>query len=490
MEKQNAAEKSTDKNRIYVAIDLKSFYASVECVEMGLNPLTTNLVVADSSRTEKTICLAVSPSLKKYGIPGRARLFEVIQKCKEVKSRTGQEVGYIIAPPRMQLYLDYSTKIYEIYLKYISPEDIHVYSIDEVFMDVTDYLGLYRKEDKTVMNARELAMKMIQDVYEQTGITATAGIGTNLYLAKVALDIVAKHVEPDKNGVRVATLNEMLYRQMLWEHRPLTDFWRIGRGISKKLEANGMYTMGDIARVSLSESGYGSGEDILFKLFGVDAELLIDHAWGIEPCTMADIKNYKPENNSISTGQVLCSGYPFEKGRMIVREMVELQVLELVGKGLVTDAVTLHIGYDREEISPDYNGAFTLDPYGRTVPKPAHGSCRLKEHTASTEKLIEAVLGIYDRVVEPSLYIKRINIAFGNVLPESKAAEQYVQLDLFTDYTHQSENKEKQEKERKLQEAMLHIQGRYGKNAILKGTNLQEGAKTIERNRQIGGHKA
>ena len=480
-----------ENEKTYVAIDLKSFYASVECVERGLDPLTTNLVVADESRTEKTICLAVSPSLKKYGIPGRARLFEVIQKCREVKATTGKEVSYIIAPPRMQLYMNYSSKIYEIYMKYISPEDIHVYSIDEVFMDVSKYLNLYYDEKGQPLSVHNLVNKMIKEVLAVTGITATAGIGTNMYLAKIAMDIVAKHSEADIDGVRIAELDEISYRQLLWEHRPLTDFWRVGRGISKRLEANGMYTMGDIARMSISNLGYGTGEDVLFELFGIDAELLIDHAWGIEPCTMEDIKNYKPSTSSISSGQVLSCGYDFDKCRIVVREMVELQVLDLVSKKLVTDSVTLDIGYDKEIGERKYNGPMALDHYGRTVPKPVHGSCKLKDHTSSTEKILDAVLGIYDRIVGRKLNVKRITITFGNVLDESKVKkEHFVQMDLFTDYAKLEEEKEKQERERKMQEAMIKIQGKYGKNAILKGTNLQEGATTIERNQQIGGHKA
>lgn len=480
-----------ENKKHYIAIDLKSFYASVECVERGLDPLTTNLVVADESRTEKTICLAVSPSLKKYGISGRARLFEVIQKCKEIKLSTGKEVSYIIATPRMQLYMNYSSKIYEIYMKYISPEDIHVYSIDEVFMDVSKYMKLYHNDKGQPLSVHDLVIKIIKEVFAETGITATAGIGSNMYLAKIAMDIVAKYSEADKDGVRIAELDEMSYRQLLWEHRPLTDFWRVGRGISKRLEANGMYTMGDVARMSVSNLGYGTGEDLLFELFGIDAELLIDHAWGIEPCTMEDIKNYKPSTNSISSGQVLSCSYDFDKCRIVVREMVELQVLELVAKKLVTDSVTLDIGYDKNIGQHKYNGPMALDHYGRTVPKPAHGSCKLKEHTSSTERIMEAVLAIYDRIVDRNLGVKRITLALGNVLDESKVeAEQFVQMDLFTDYTKLEEEKEKQKRERKLQEAMLKIQGKYGKNAILKGTNLQEGATTIERNQQIGGHKA
>lgn len=477
--------------RTYIAMDLKSFYASVECVERGLDPLTAKLVVADETRTEKTICLAVSPALKKYGISGRARLFEVIQKCREIKANTGEDVSYIIAEPRMQLYMDYSSKVYKTYLKYISPEDIHVYSIDEVFIDVTNYLKLYRGQGGTPISARELAEKLGREVFQTTGITATAGIGTNLYLAKVAMDILAKHEDGGESGIRVAQLDERSYRKLLWNHRPLTDFWRIGKGMRRKLELYGIYTMGDIAKLSVSQSGYVSGEEFLFQLFGVDAELLIDHAWGIEPCTMEDIKKYKPSTNSISSGQVLCSGYEYQKGRMIIREMVELQVLNLVKKDLATDSVTLDIGYDRETVSPEYDGPMTLDAYGRTLPKPAHGSYKLKKHTSSTEILIEAALRIYDRIMDRRLCMKRVTLAFGNVIAENKVSDtEFVQLDLFTDYGKQEEENEKRERERKMQEAMLKIQNRYGKNAILKGTNLEEGAKTISRNAQIGGHKA
>lgn len=487
--RQRRKEAKMEQNRSYIAIDLKSFYASVECVERGLDPMTTNMVIADESRTEKTICLAVSPSLKKYGIGGRARLFEVIQKCREHRIRTGEEIEYIIAPPRMRLYLEYSSRIYQVYLKYISPEDIHVYSIDEVFLDVTDYLQMYGGD--TPITARELAMRMIKDVLRTTGITATAGIGTNLYLAKVAMDIEAKHTEADEDGVRIAQLDEISYRKNLWEHRPLTDFWRIGRGISRKLEANGMFTMGDIARMSISSYGYMSGEDFLFKLFGVDAELLIDHAWGVEPCTMADIKRYKPSSNSVSSGQVLSCGYEYEKALIVVREMVEALVLDLVAKKLVTDSVTVDVGYDREQAGSDYRGEMALDAYGRTVPKPAHGSCKLKEHTSSTEVIVRAALDIFERTVHKGLLVRRMNIGFGNVLKEEQVAgERYEQLELFTDYGKVEEERAKQERERRMQEAMLKIQNRYGKNAILKGTNLEEGATTIERNHQIGGHKA
>lgn len=476
------------KERSYIAIDLKSFYASVECVERGLDPLTTNLVVADESRTEKTICLAVSPSLKKYGIPGRARLFEVVQKCREIKASTGKTVEYIAAVPRMQLYIDYSAKIYNTYLKYVSAEDIHVYSIDEVFIDVTDYLHLYKDESGKVLPAKKLAARMIKDVYYATGITAAAGVGTNLYLAKIAMDIVAKHVEEDEDGVRIAELDEDRYRRLLWEHRPLTDFWRIGRGIAKKLEKNGMFTMGDIARMSTTKIG----EDYLFKLFGVDAEILIDHAWGVEPCTMKDIKNYKPSANSLSSGQVLSCGYDFEKARIIVREMIELLVLELVSKRLVTDLVVLDIGYDRELTdSSSYDGEMVLDHYGRTAPKPVHGSYRLKEHTSMTSVLTDAVLDIYDRCVHRELRVKRVTVALCNIIDEKEdSTEIYEQLDLFTDYSKKEEDSKRLKKERNIQVAMLEVQGRYGKNAMLRGTNLQEGATTVERNRQIGGHRA
>jgi len=477
---------------IYIAIDLKSFYASVECVERGLDPLTTNLVVADASRTEKTICLAVSPSLKKYGIGGRARLFEVVQKCAEAKKRTGKEIPYIVATPRMQLYIDYSSRIYRTYLEFVGPEDIHVYSIDEVFIDLTDYLELYRKGDETNEQvAKKLAGEMVRRVYENTNITATVGIGTNLYLAKVAMDIVAKHVPGDENNVRMAYLDEILYREKLWNHTPLTDFWRIGRGLRKKLEENGMFTMGDIARFSMQTSSFGSGEDMLFRLFGVDAELLIDHAWGLEPCTMKDIKNYKPSANSVSSGQVLHCGYPYDKARIIIKEMVELSVLELVGKGQVTNSLTLDIGYDREFDESKYDGDITLDPYKRPVPKPAHGSKRFKHYTSSTKEIMEAAMAIFDRVVHPALLVRRVTVAFGNVLTvEEAGGTSYEQLDIFSIGVKSEEETIREEKEKRLQSAMLSIQGRYGKNAVLKGTNLEEGATTMERNRQIGGHKA
>lgn len=477
------------KERSYVAIDLKSFYASVECVERNLDPLTTNLVVADPSRTEKTICLAVSPSLKAYGIPGRPRLFEVVQKAKKAK------IDYIVATPRMALYMKYSTHIYEIYLRYIAKEDIHVYSIDEVFMDVTDYLMAYK------MTPQELAVEMIHEIYRETGITATAGIGTNLYLCKVAMDIVAKHAEPDENGVRIASLDEVSYRKLLWNHRPLTDFWRVGKGYQKKLEENGLFTMGDIARCSLGRESDFYNEDLLYRLFGVNAELLIDHAWGYEPVTMDFIKAYKPEVNSISSGQVLQCPYAFEKGKLIVKEMTDLLVLDLVEKKVVTDQLVLTIGYDIENLSdPErakmYRGEVTIDYYGRKIPKHAHGTINLKKPTSSTKQIMQAVMELYDRIVDRNLLIRRVTIVANRLVDEKEAMEEscYEQLDLFTDFEalkkEQEEDRKALEKERKLQEAMLSVKHRYGKNAILKGMNLEEGAMTMERNNQIGGHKA
>ena len=502
----------------YIAIDLKSFYASVECVERKLDPLTTNLVVADPGRTEKTICLAVSPSLKAYGIPGRARLFEVVQRVRDVNRErrnkapgrqfTGSscyapelaehpelELSYIVAPPRMAFYMEYSTTIYNIYLKYIALEDIHVYSIDEVFMDVTHYLKTYQ------MTARELASKIIQEILTSTGITATAGIGTNLYLCKVAMDIMAKHVAPGENGVRIAQLDEMSYRKYLWNHRPLTDFWRVGHGYQRKLEENGLFTMGDIARCSLGGPGDYHNEELLYHLFGVNAELLIDHAWGWEPVTIDMIKAYKPETNSLSSGQVLQCPYDFEKGKLIVREMTDLLVLDLVDKKLVTDQMVLSIGYDVEnllskEIRKNYKGEVTVDRYGRMVPKHAHGSANLNRQTSSTKLIMDAVMELYDRIVNPKLLIRRVTVVANHLVEESniKEAPVFEQMDLFTDY--EALNKEREEesarlkKERKLQEAMLAVKKKYGKNAILKGMNLEEGAMTIERNNQIGGHKA
>ena len=502
----------------YIAIDLKSFYASVECVERRMDPLTTNLVVADASRTEKTICLAVSPSLKAYGIPGRARLFEVVQRVREVnrerKSKapgrqfSGSscyapelaeypelEIAYIIAPPRMAFYLEYSTMIYNIYLKYIAPEDIHVYSIDEVFMDVTHYLKTYR------MTARELASRIIREVLASTGITATAGIGTNLYLCKVAMDIVAKHVPADENGVCIAELDEMSYRKYLWNHRPLTDFWRVGNGYQRKLEENGLYTMGDIARCSLGGDREYHNEELLYRLFGINAELLIDHAWGWEPVTMDLIKEYKPETNSLSSGQVLQCPYDFKKGKLIVREMTDLLVLDLVDKKLVTDQMVLTIGYDIEnladkKIRKGYKGEVTVDHYGRMVPKHAHGTANLNCQTSSTRLIMDAVMELYDRIVDPKLLIRRVTIVANHLVEETtvKDAPVFEQMDLFTDYAalekEQEEENTRMEKERKLQEAMLSVKKKYGKNAMLKGMNLEEGAMTIERNNQIGGHKA
>lgn len=509
-----------EKQRIYIAIDLKSFYASVECVERQLDPLTTNLVVADAERTEKTICLAVSPSLKAYGIPGRARLFEVVQRVREanrerlsrapgrqfagascfapeLKEHPELEISYLVAPPRMAFYMEYSTKIYNVYLKYIAPEDIHVYSIDEVFMDVTQYLDTYR------MTVRELAVKMIREVFAATGITATAGIGTNLYLCKVAMDIVAKHTAPDENGVRIGELDEISYRRLLWDHQPLTDFWRVGGGYQKRLAEAGLFTMGDIARCSLGGDRDFYNEELLYQMFGVNAELLIDHAWGWEPVTMEQIKAYKPETSSISSGQVLQRPYDFAGGKLIVREMTELLVLDLVEKRLVTDQMVLTIGYDIENLTDPkrrtgYRGEVTTDRYGRKVPKHAHGTANLGEKTSSTKKIMDAVMELYDRIVDPDLTLRRVTVAANRLTDETEAAEAdgqgYEQLDLFTDYGVLEQEREAEKallaKERKLQEAMLAVKKKYGKNAILKGTNLQEGATTKERNRQIGGHKA
>ncbi|NLU24170.1 MAG: DNA methylase [Clostridiales bacterium] len=506
------------KNRTYIAIDLKSFYASVECMERGLDPLTTNLVVADASRTEKTICLAVSPSLKAYGIAGRARLFEVVQKVKEVnaarlrtapgrvfsgasfsdtelKSSPGISLDYIIAPPQMALYMEYSTRIYNIYLKYIAPEDSHVYSIDEVFIDATDYLNTYK------ISACELATEMILDVLSKTGVTATAGIGTNLYLAKIAMDIQAKHIPADKNGMRIAVLDEMSYRRLLWSHRPLTDFWRVGRGYAKKLEEHGLFTMGDIARCSLGKPTDHYNEDLLYKLFGINAELLIDHAWGWEPCTISDIKAYKPSTNSIGSGQVLQHPYSFDKAKLIVREMTDLLVLDLVDKRLVTDQLVLTVGYDIENLTDSkiktlYRGAVTTDRYGRAVPKSAHGTTNLGRQTSSTKLILDAVTELFERIVDKNLLVRRINITVNHVVDEGtvQKTNSFEQLDLFTDYAVVQAKKEAEEaelaREKKMQKAMLEIKKKHGKNAILRGMNLEEGATTIDRNKQIGGHKA
>lgn len=453
--------------RQYIAIDLKSFYASVECVERGLDPLTTNLVVADESRTAKTICLAVTPTLKALGLSGRSRLFEVIQKAQEYEKRYGRKLEYIVAPPQMAHYIDCSADIYSIYLKYVSPEDIHVYSIDEVFMDVTNYLNLYQ------MSAYDLAKTIIKDVLNTTGITATAGIAPNLYLCKVAMDIVAKHIPADEDGVRIAQIDEMLYRKYLWEHRPLTDFWRTGPGLTKQLESHGLFTMGDIARTSMENPDY------LFELFGVDAELMIDHAWGYEPCTIDYIKKYKPSTTSIGSGQVLHEPYTKDKARIIVKEMLELLVLDLVDKGLVTDAVVLHVGYDRVSVDEGkYKGEVKVDRYGRKVPKSAHGTANFGTMTSSTKKIRDGVLALFDQIVDEKLFVRRINVSAIRLEPEG-----YQQFDFFTDPA-------ELEREKKMQNAMLNIQKKFGKNAILKGTNLEEGATTIDRNQQIGGHKA
>ncbi len=506
------------KDRVYLAVDLKSFYASVECVERGLDPLTTNLVVADASRTEKTICLAVSPSLKAYGISGRARLFEVVQKVAEVNTQRRQRapgrqftgsswhdpdvkahpelaLDYLAAPPRMAHYIEWSTKIYDVYLKYVAPEDIFPYSIDEVLMDVTNYLPTYK------LTPRELARKMMLDVLETTGITATAGIGTNLYLAKVAMDIWAKHTRPDKSGVRIAEMDEMSYRRRLWDHRPLTDFWRVGPGYAKKLEAQGLYTMGDIARCSIGKPTDYYNEDLLYKMFGVNAELLIDHAWGYEPVTMADIKAYKPEAKSVGSGQVLGCPYEFDKARMVAWEMADQLALELVGQRLATNQLTLTVGYDIDNLRDSqrrkqYHGEIKADRYGRQLPKHAHGTANLEGYTASSKRITAAILELFDRIVDKKLLIRRMYLTANrvteeNAIPQEPAMEQ---LDLFTDFEAEQEKKEAEAaelaRERKLQEAMLDIKSKYGKNAILKGTNLVDGATAADRNGRIGGHKA
>ena len=494
----------------YIAIDLKSFYASVECIERGLDPMTTNLVVADGSRTEKTICLAVSPSLKSYGVPGRPRLFEVVAKVREANaarrwSAPGRRligatydhrilledprlaVDYIVAPPRMALYIDYSTRIYQVYLKYFSPDDIHVYSIDEVFIDATHYLKTYKK------TARELAEVVIKDVLNSTGITATVGIGTNMYLCKIAMDIVAKRMKPDEHGARIAELDEMSYRRILWEHRPLTDFWRVGRGYTKKLESHGIYTMGDVALTSVKN------EDLLYKLFGINAELLIDHAWGYEPCTIADIKAYKPMSKSLNSGQVLHCPYDAEGGRLIVREMCDLLVLDMVDKGVATNQLTLTIGYDADSLknpSRPYLGEVTVDYYGRAIPKHAHGSVNFPLHTSSTEEIMEGVLKLYDRIINPNLLIRRVNISVNNLIRESERCDdiENEQMDLFTDYDKKDREKKakkaRYDREKSKQNALIAIKKKYGGNAVLRGMNLTEGATTIDRNKQIGGHKA
>lgn len=489
----------------YIAIDLKSFYASVECLQRGLDPMTTNLVVADPSRTEKTICLAVTPALKSYGIPGRARLFEVVEQVRQINTRrraaapecklTGSSwdapalsnnpalaLDYIVAPPQMALYMQTSTAIYHTYLKYVAPEDIHAYSIDEVFIDATPYLKAYG------LNAREFAQKLILDIYHTHGITATAGIGTNLYLCKIAMDIMAKRIPADEYGVRIAELDEMRYRRELWAHRPLTDFWRVGRGYAKKLEAHGIFTMGDIASVSLSN------EEMLYKLFGVNAELLIDHAWGYEPCTIADIKAYRPESNSISSGQVLHCPYTAEKAKLVMREMADLLVLDLVDKGLVTDQMVLSVGYDIENLADPkrkmaYRGEVTTDYYGRKVPKHAHGTANLGKYTSSTKEILQAITALYDQIVDEKLLIRRLNVTANHVLPERQVPSlpADTQMDLFAPEDQQQES-DSREKSRQM--ALLTIKKKFGKNAILKGMNFEEGATAKDRNSQIGGHKA
>ncbi len=507
-----------ERNRVYIAIDLKSFYASVECISRGLDPMTTNLVVADKSRTEKTICLAVSPSLKRYGIAGRARLFEVVEQvrlanamrrqhspehtfsgssvdARELDEHPELAIDYIAAPPRMALYMETSTKIYNVYLKYVAPEDIHVYSIDEVFLDATAYLETYK------LTPRELAMKIVLDVLGTTGITATAGIGTNLYLSKVAMDIMAKRINADKNGVRIAELDEMSYRRALWDHRPLTDFWRVGRGYAKKLEENGLYTMGDIARCSLGTAMEYHNEELLYKLFGVNAEFLIDHAWGWEPCTIADIKAYKPESSSTGSGQVLHCPYPAEKARLVVREMADALALDLVDKGLVTDQIVLTVGYDIENLADanrkrDYMGAVTTDFYGRKVPKHAHGTANLDGFTSSAKEILRAVTQLYDRIVDPALLVRRMYVVANHVICERDVPPppETEQIDLFTDYEardrRDAEEAAAREKEKRMQQAVLSIKKKYGKNAILKGMNFEDGATARDRNAQIGGHKA
>lgn len=496
-------------NKAYIAIDLKSFYASVECVDRGLDPLDTNLVVADPTRTEKTICLAVSPSLKSYGIPGRARLFEAIQKVREVNAQRkykapghsfshesyfhselikdpSAELTFITAPPRMAHYMEVSTRIYNVYLKYIAPEDIHVYSIDEVFIDATDYLKTYG------LTPRELAMKMVLDVLETTGITATAGIGTNLYLCKIAMDIYAKHCEPDKNGVRIAELDEMSYRRILWDHRPLTDFWRVGRGISKKLEEHGMYTMGDVARCSVGRESDYYNEDLLYKLFGVNAELLIDHAWGWEPTEISDIKSYRPESSSLSSGQVLQEPYEFSKAKLVLKEMADLLSLELVSKRIVTDQIVLTVGYDIESLKKSYSGAVETDRYGRKIPKTAHSSENIGRYTSSTKLICETAMKLFDRIVDKELLVRRMYIVANHIITENDAEKEreYVQLNLFSDTGKQEAEENELKKEKDMQKAILKIKSKYGKNSIIKGMNLKEGATALERNRQIGGHKA
>lgn len=498
------------KKNCFIAIDLKSFYASVECVERELDPLTTNLVVADESRTEKTICLAATPAIKAYGVPGRARLFEVVQKIKAANRRrrfyapgrklTGTShdatelannpnlaIDYIVAPPRMAFYMDYSARIYKVYLRYIAPQDIHTYSIDEVFINAAPYLDTYK------MTAHDLAMKLVREVLKETGITATAGIGTNLYLAKIAMDIVAKHMPPDQDGVRIAALDEMSYRRELWAHTPITDFWRVGKGYAEKLANMGLYSMGDIARRSLD----AQGEKELYRVFGVNAELLIDHAWGYEPCTMEAIKAYRPASTSVSSGQVLHCPYTNEQARLIVWEMADQMILDLVAKKLMTSQIVLDVGYDIENIAKGYTGPVHIDHYGRRVPKPAHGTVNLKKHSSSTKELLHEILALYDRIVSPTLMVRRITITMGKLIDEDSATKQdedVVQFDLFSDTEKEAKASEAAEhaeqKEKSLQHAMIAIKNKFGKNAILKAANLKEEARAIARNSEIGGHKA
>ena len=460
-------------DKTYIAIDLKSFYASVECRERLLDPLTTKLVVADKSRTSKTICLAVTPALKAYGLSGRSRLFEVEAKAREIKRQTGKELDYIVAPPRMALYIQYSTRIYNVYLRYFSPEDIHVYSIDEVFIDATSYLPFYK------MTAHELAVKVIREVLHETGITATAGIAPNLFLCKAAMDIVAKHIPADKDGVRIAELDVMGFRRQLWNHKPLTDFWRVGRATARRLDKYFIRTMGDIARTSLENPG------VLFKEFGIDAEILIDHAWGLEPVGMKDIKNYKSEAKSLGSGQVLHEPYTFEKAKIIVREMAEQLALDLFKKKLVTESITLQVGYDVESLNlKDFDGEVVCDFYGREIPKPAHGSASLGSETNSSKTIVDVFVGLFERITNHAWLVRRVNITANNTKSESLR-----QPGLF-DEVDEKEGGLNQVKENILQKARLEIMRKFGKNAILKGMDLEEGATTIERNSQIGGHKA
>lgn len=497
--------------RIYLCIDLKSFYASVECVDLGLNPITTNLVVADKSRSEKTICLAVTPALKSFGISGRPRLFEVMQKVKninkerltrlpfkrfagksynitELQHNPSLALAFIAAPPRMAHYIKYSTLVYEIYLKYIAPEDIHVYSIDEVFIDITGYLKVYN------MTPYSLAKIIVQDIYKKTGITATAGIGTNLYLAKAALDIMAKFIIPDEDGARIAYLDEMLYRHKLWSHKPITDFWRVGTAMSDKLEKYGIYTMGDIARCSISNNKFYN-EELLYKLFGINAELLIDHAWGYEPCTIAHIKAYKPDSKSIGTAQVLHSPYTWEKARNAVKEMADILSLDLVEKELVTNQIILNVSYDVENLSrddlPEYNGELKIDRYGRTKPKSAHGTINLENYTSSTKDIVASISSLYDSIADKNLWIRRINVVFNHVIPENTYCASHKPLTIldFLEEDVKIDDKSRL-REKDIQKALIDIKKRFGKNAVIKGMNLFDGATTIDRNNQIGGHRA